>query len=85
MTIKLLNRLTNRVYWFENLKENALSTDMFYCLDIKLDEGMDDGEYQYFLFDDGVEVAKGILMIGDFQPENTTYNNDEDTTIVYNG
>lgn len=85
MTVKLVNTLTNKAYFLENLQENANSTDMFYCFDIQLSEGMVDGEYEYFLYDDGYELVKGLCIIGDFEPNNTTYRKNNGETIVYNG
>ena len=85
MTIKLVNTLTNKAYYLENLQENANSTDMFYCFDIQLPEGMVDGEYEYFLYDDGYELVKGLCIIGDFEPNSDTYHNNNSETIVYNG
>lgn len=86
MTIKLVNTLTNRVYFLENLQENANSTDMFYCFDIQLPEDMVDGEYEYYLFDDGYELVRGLCIVGDYEPVHNTFNNNtENGYIVFNG
>lgn len=84
LTLKLVNNLTKKVYIFDNLSENANATDIFYCINLQLQPDMPDGEYNYFLFDDGYELVKGLCIIGDYTPENTTYNNNTET-IVYNG
>lgn len=86
LTLKLVNNLTKKSYIIDNLVENANSTDIFYCLDIQLPEGILDGEYTYFLYQDGYLLVQGICQIGDYTPNNTTYNNNnERETIVYNG
>lgn len=84
MTLKLINCLTKQVYFIENLVENSKSTDLFYCFDLKLEEDLPEGEYNYILMDDSVEVVQGILQIGDYVPEKQTYNNSNET-IVYEG
>ena len=84
MLIQLINNLTKTKYNFDNLTDNSQATDLFFCLDISLEPDMVDGEYTLILFDDGYEVFRGICQIGDYNPVNTTYNNN-DQTIVYNG
>lgn len=84
MVLKIVNCLSKQAYFFENLTDNAKSTDLFYCFDIKLPEGLNDGEYEYVLYDDGVQLVSGILQIGDYVPERTSYNNEnENGYIVY--
>lgn len=84
MVLKIVNCLTKQVFFIENLEENYRSSDLFYCFDIKLPEGLNDGEYEYVLYDDGVQLVSGILQIGDYEVEKTSYNNNEDNGyIVY--
>lgn len=85
LTLKLVNNLTKKVYIFDNLSENANATDIFYCIDLQLQPDMPDGEYNYFLYNDGYELVRGIAQIGDYTPENTTYRKNNNETIVYNG
>lgn len=84
LTLKLVNNLTKKVYIFDNLSENANATDIFYCIDLQLQPDMPDGEYNYFLYQDGYLLVQGICQIGDYTPENTRFNNDEEV-IVFEG
>lgn len=85
LMLKLVNNLTKTNYIFDNLSENANATDIFYCIDLQLQPEMPDGEYEYYLYDDGYELVRGLAQIGDYTPENTIYNNNGEQTIVYNG
>ena len=86
MQIKLLNTLTKRVYYIDNLVENPNSTDFFYCFDIKLPDDIVEGEYILTLYNDGYKVAESVAQVGDYTPDNTTYNNkEEDAFVVYEG
>ena len=58
---------------------------MFYCFDISLPADIQDGEYEYILLDDDSEVVRGLCQVGDYEPNNTTYNNNDDEIVVYNG
>lgn len=82
MSIKLINNLTKAVIFLENLTENANSTDLFYCFDIQLPEGVDDGEYAFILYDDGYAVANGLCQIGEFLGNRKSYNNDTDKPFI---
>ena len=87
MQLKLTNNLTKQVYTFDNL-DDKLTSRIFYTLDIQLYEDMDDGEYQYDLYDDeGIHKASGLLQIGDYKPENKTYSatTSESGYIQYQG
>lgn len=84
MEIHLINNLTKVKYIFENLEDNYRSTDLFYAFDIKLESGMPDGEYTLILFEDGVKMVETLAQIGDYVPERTSYNNEnENGYIVY--
>ena len=59
---------------------------MFYCFDIQLPSEIVDGEYEYFLYDDGYELVKGLCIVGNYEPVNKTFNNNQrDNIIVFNG
>lgn len=75
MTLKLISNLTKKEYELTGLEDLATSR-IWYTFDITLPEGMDDGEYTYTLYDDDVVKASGLLQVGDYVPEKTTYNND---------
>ena len=85
LTLKLVNNLTKKSYIIDNLVENANSTDIFYCLDIQLPADILDGEYTYFLYQDGYLLVQGICQIGDYTPEQTRFNNDSNEVIVFEG
>mgnify|MGYP007022358926 CR=1 FL=1 len=81
-----------------NLKNNASKVEieldvtdtggscMYYELEIELPSGCTDGEYTYKLLDDeNAVVAAGILQIGDYVSDNTTYNNGKQEYITYGG
>ena len=75
MRLKITNNLTKAVTNFDNL-ENIDVSRIFYCFEIRLPEGMADGEYTYELFD-GTEIkATGLLQIGEYVPEKKNYNGD---------
>lgn len=86
MTLKLINCLTKKVYFIENLEENYRSSDLFYCFDIKLPEDIVEGEFNYVLLDDDVALVEGVLQVGDYEPERVSYNNKEvNGYTVYEG
>lgn len=73
MRLELVNNLTKNVYSFPNLEDKMVSR-LFYAFDITLQEGMDDGEYSYTLYDDEyVAKATGLIQIGNYVPNNNTY------------
>lgn len=82
--LKLQNTLTKQVFYLDNLQENLNSSDLFYCFTISLPNSINDGEYNYTLFDDGKECAEGLLQVGDYEAPTTTYNNKEEI-VEYNG
>lgn len=83
MTLKLTNSVTKKNYSYE--VEDTNSSIFYYNFNLTLDEDMDDGEYAYTLSDDeGNELARGLLQIGNYVPEKTEYENKK-TYITYNG
>ena len=73
MVLKLTNSLTKVSYNLENLADLGVDA-LNYAFNINLPEGIDEGEYQYTLFDDeNIVVATGILQIGSYEPEKTPY------------
>lgn len=84
MILEIINNLTKNTVNFtvDDLKDSAL----FYHFDISLVEGMEDGEYTYFLKDGDVLLATGLLQIGDYKRDenvNTEYNDNNSGYIVY--
>lgn len=84
MTLKLKNNLDKNIYSFDvNDKSESC---MYYVFDIELPSGISDGEYTYELYDLNDEVvATGLMQIGDYVAEHTTYNNENQEYIVYGG
>ena len=76
MTLKLINNLTKKEYELTNLADLNMSR-LFYTFDITFPANMDDGEYSYTLYDGDVVKATGLLQVGDYTPEKTTYENNE--------
>lgn len=85
MTLKLVNNVSKKEYEFQvtDLEDSR----MYYHFEnfVLLNE-MYDGEYNYFLYDNNNKlVAQGILQIGDYVPEHTTYDNKDVKYKQYNG
>lgn len=74
------------MYTFDNL-DDKLASRLFYTFDLTLQEGMDDGEYTYDLFDENnLSTATGLLQIGNYTPNNNTYTaQTQNGYIQYNG
>ena len=84
MTLKLQNTVDKKVYIYENL-EDFNDSRIFYHFNITLDEGMADGSYNYFLYDENnVQVANGNLQVGDYKKVVTAYTKNN-TYVQYNG
>ncbi len=86
MTLTLINNLTKKEYTFDNLEDQLVSR-LFYTLDITLESGMDDGEYNYSLTNDEGRIrATGLLQVGDYVANNNTYTaNTKNGYVQYNG
>lgn len=72
MRLQIQNNLTKKVYTFDNL-DDKLTSRLFYTFDLTLPSGMDDGIYQYKLFDGDTVKATGLLQVGEFTAKNNTY------------
>lgn len=73
MTLKFTNSVTKKTYScsVEDLNDSKL---FYHFEDFKLDENMDDGQYNYELLDDDDnKVAEGLLQIGDYTNNATQY------------
>lgn len=86
MILEIINNLTKNTVNFtvDDLKDSAL----FYHFDISLVDGMEDGEYTYYLKDGDKLLATGLLQIGDYKRDenvNTEYNGNNNGYIVYDG
>ena len=86
MLLRFINALTNVEYEWE-VTDKALSR-ILYCFDLQLYENMEDGTYNYFLYDDDEDetlVAQGLAQIGDYKQDNKTYTKEENGYKTYNG
>lgn len=67
MRLKLKSNLDKTVYNFTNISDID-DSKLFYHFNLQLEEGMPDGSYTYYLFDDNdKQVANGVLQIGDYE------------------
>lgn len=85
MLLKFINNVSKKEYQF-NVTDMEDSKLYYHFENFTLEDNMDDGEYDYLLFDnDDNLVAKGLVQIGDYVPENTkTYDNNKTTYKQYN-
>lgn len=85
MNFVLKNSVTKAEYTFE--VEDICDSSIFYHFNINLYENMDDGDYEYTLFDDNNEkVAVGLVRIGDYVAPTSSYTeNNNETYVQYNG
>lgn len=86
MLLKFENNVSKKEYEFQ-VSDVGDSVLFYHFEDFILDEGMDDGQYSYTLFDDEDKiVAVGLVQIGDFLPSTTAYTKEnKDVFIQYNG
>lgn len=86
MLLKLVSNYSKKEYTFTVEDENL--SRLNYAFDITLPEGILDGEYTYKLYSDNTVISTGLAQVGDYErpvETTTTYNNNEDNIIVYNG
>lgn len=84
MVFLLQNNVTKREYSYTVYDVN--DSALFWHFTLTLGENMDDGEYTYRLMNENVELAKGVLQIGDYQNNSKKYTTTDDNGIKqYNG
>ena len=82
MKLYIKNGITHKE--FEYSVEDLNESSIYYTFNINIPENFDDGEYSYFLKDDGDKiVATGLMRIGDYKQENKEYNNKDKKYIQY--
>lgn len=86
MTLDLVSNISKNAFLFgvNDLEDSAL----FYHFNISLAEGMEDGEYTYYLKEGDELLAMGLLQIGDYKRDeniNKEYNDNNNGYIVYDG
>lgn len=84
MTFYLQNNVTKKEYSYRVYDVN--DSTLFFHFTLTLGEEMDDGEYTYRLMNDNLELAKGLLQIGDYQNNTKKYTTTDGNGIKqYNG
>lgn len=84
MTFYLQNNVTKREYTYRVYDVN--DSTLFFHFTLTLGENMDEGEYTYRLFNDNVQLAQGLLQIGDYQNNSKKYTTTDVSGIKqYNG
>ena len=79
MVFLLQNNVTKREYSYTVYDVN--DSALFWHFTLTLGENMDDGEYTYRLMNENVELAKGVLQIGDYQNNSKKYTTTDDNGI----
>ena len=82
MQLKLLNKITKKEIELNDIEDTQIS-NFFHNFKIVLPEDADDGEYEYELSQDEKVIARGLAIIGDFNPERKTFNNSTKTYKTY--
>lgn len=71
--LKIQNNLTKSKYIIENLTD-LMANSVNYVFDIVLPDNLDNGEYNFSLFnDEEALVATGLLQIGSYEAPKTAY------------
>ncbi len=84
MKLSLKNNVTKQEIVLTGLTDIGTSA-LFYQFNIALPNTVDEGEYTYTLTDGDNILATGLVQIGDYTPEKTTYNKNNEGYIVYGG
>ena len=82
MLLKLYNTLTKKSYEF--IVNDTGNSNINYKINLKLESGMDEGTYEFKLYDNNKLVSRGLCIIGDFKPEITSYTITNNGYIQYN-
>ena len=86
MVLKLTNNVSKKEYEFTvtDLENSKL---YYHFNNFVLEEHMDDGEYNYYLYDEEETlVAQGLLQVGNYNAERKIYKETENNTYKqYNG
>ena len=84
MKLLLKNGITHKNFEYSVTDLNESS--IYYTFNIDIPGSFDDGEYSYFLKDDGDKiVATGLIRVGDYKTENKEYNNNKDNKYIQYG
>ena len=84
MLLKLYNNTSKKSY--ELAVTSSGDYRINYKITLQLEPDINDGEYEYKLYDTNNKmVSRGLLIIGDYVPENTTYTKAENGYVQYEG
>lgn len=72
MRLELVNNSTKTTTTYD--VNDFFSSNIFFHFELKLEEGMLDGEYNYYLYDGECLVANGLCQIGDYKTDVKEYN-----------
>lgn len=79
MVLKLTNNVSKKTY--EYAVNDLNDSKLYYHFDNFVLAQCDDGEYNYELFDNDEKlVAKGVLQVGNYNPEHKTYKEENNKT-----
>ena len=85
MKLVLKSNITKKTWEF-TVSDRCDSRLFYHFQNFRLTEQMDDGEYDYELYEDTTLVAQGLLQIGDYENNNiTTYTQNGNGYKQYNG
>lgn len=84
MKLSLKNNVTKQEIVFSEVVDEGVSA-LYYTFNIALPNKVEEGEYTYTLMDGNKVVATGLVQIGDYKAEKTTYNKNNEGYIVYGG
>lgn len=81
--LKITNMVTKKETVFSNMEDLSSKGD-YYKFSIELPEGMEDGEYEWLLYDsNGGFAGSGLMVIGDYIENKNEYEGDEPIYSVY--
>lgn len=86
MLLQITNNLTKVTY--DLTINDPQFSRLFLTGSIELPDNVVDGEYNYFVIDDNIILAQGLLQIGDYEQEDKiSYDTpkSDDEFITYNG
>lgn len=85
MKLILKNTVSKKEYEFD--VDDLCTSKMCYSFNIELEQGMDEGSYEYTLLgNENSVLATGLCQLGDYEAEHKVYDNNNKTKYIqYNG
>lgn len=81
MLLKLYNTLDKKTWEF--IVNDIGDSNINYKVNLRLESGMPDGEYEFKLYDNNKLVSRGLATIGDYKQPITSYTKTENGYIQY--